>query len=87
MVAINAFVYLPEYIVGVFLPYTLKNGHREASFIKGPPMNGESCQPCFEFGCLLWVAWKCTIHQVIPDGVHPARFGHHRGDFFVVDAY
>ena len=57
MVAIDAFVYLPEYIVGVFLPYALKNGRRETSFIKGPSMNGESCRPSSEFGCLLWVAW------------------------------
>ena len=68
MVATYALVYLPEYVVGVFLPYALKNGHRKASFIKGPPMNGESCRPRSEFGCLLWVAWQCTIHQVIPDG-------------------
>ena len=57
MVAIDAFVYLPEYIVGVFLPYALKNGRKETSFIKGPSMNGESCRPSSEFGCLLWVAW------------------------------
>ena len=85
MVATDAFVYLPEYIVGAFLPYTLKNGHKEASFIKGPLMNSESCRPRSEFGCLIWVAWQCTIHQVIPDGVHQAQFGHHRGDFSVVD--
>ena len=45
MVATDAFVYLPEYVIGVFLPYALKNGLREASFIKGPPMNGESYRP------------------------------------------
>ena len=50
MVATDAFVYLPEYIISVFLPYALKNGRREASFIKGPPMNGESYRPCSEFG-------------------------------------
>ena len=43
VVATYALVYLPEYVVCVFLPYALKNGRREASFIKGPPMNGESC--------------------------------------------
>ena len=53
MVATDAFVYLPEYVIGVFILYALKNGRREASFIKGPPMNGESCRPCSEFGCLL----------------------------------
>ena len=87
VVTTYALVYLPEYVVGIFLPYALKNGRREASFIKGPSMNGESCRPRSEFGRLLWVAWQCTIHQVIPDGVHLARFGHHRGDFSVVDAY
>ena len=87
VVTTYALVYLPEYVVGVFLPYTLKNGRREALFIKGPPMNGESCRPRSEFGRLLWVAWQCTIYQVIPDGVHPARFRHHGGDFSVVDAY
>ena len=87
VVATYALVYLPEYVVGVFLLYALENGRREASFIKGPPMNGESCRPSYEFGRLLWVSWQCTIHQVIPDGVHPARFRHHRGDFSVVDAY
>ena len=49
MVATDAFVYLPEYVIGFFLPYALKNGRRETTFIKGSPMNGESCQPCFEF--------------------------------------
>ena len=87
VVSTYALVYLPEYVVGVFLPYALKNGCREASFIKGPPMNGESYRHCSEFGGLLWVTWQYTIHQVIPDGVHPARFGHHKGDFSVVDAY
>ena len=87
MVATYALVYFPEYVVGDFLPYTLKYGRREALFIKGPPMNDESCRSRSEFGRLLWVAWQCTIHQVIPDGIHPAWFGHHRGDFSVVDAY
>ena len=87
MVATDAFVYLLEYVIGVFLPYALKNGRREASFIKGPPMNGESCRLCSEFGYLLWVAWQCSFHLVIPYGVHPARFGHQRGEFSVVDAY
>ena len=87
VVTTYALVYLPEFVVGVFLPYVLKNGRREASFIKGPLMNGESCRPHSEFGRLLRVAWQCTIYQVILDGVHPARFGHHRGDFSVVDAY
>ena len=87
MVATYAFVYLPEYVVGIFLPYALKNGRKEALLIKGPPMNGESFRPCLEFGYLIWVAWQCTFYQVILDGVHPARFGHHRGDFSVVDAY
>ena len=50
MVATDAFVYLLEYVIGFFLPYALKNGRREASFIKGPPMNGESYRPCSEFG-------------------------------------
>ena len=39
----NAFMFLLEYVIGVFFPYALKNGRREASFIKGPPMSGESC--------------------------------------------
>ena len=56
VVTTYALVYLLEYVVGVFLPYALKNGRREALFIKGPPMNGESCRPRFEFGRLLWVA-------------------------------
>ena len=43
MVATYALMYLPEYVVGVFLSYALKNGCREASFIKGSPMKGESC--------------------------------------------
>ena len=46
MVSTDAFVYLPEYVIDVFLPYALKDGRREASFIKGPPMNGESYRPC-----------------------------------------
>ena len=87
MVSTFVLVYLPEYVVGVFLPYALKNGRREASFIKGVSMNGESCQPRSQFGLLLWVTWQCTIYQVIPDGVHPALLGHHRGVFFVVYAY
>ena len=87
MVATYALVYFPEYVVGVFLSYALKNGRREASLIKGSLMNGEPCRSRSKFGRLLRVAWQFTIYQVIPDGVHPARFGHHRGDFPVVDAY
>ena len=36
VVATYALVYFPEYVVGVFLSYALKNGRREASFIKVP---------------------------------------------------
>ena len=87
MVATYALVYFPEYVVGVFLSYALKNGHREASLVKGPPMNGKHYRPRSELGRLLWVSWQFTIYQVIPDGVHPAQFGHHRGDFSAIDAY
>ena len=87
VVATYALVYFPEYVVGVFLSYALKNGRREASLIKGSPMNGEPCRSYSKLGRLLWVAWQFTIYQVIPDGVHPARFRHHMGDFPVVDAY
>ena len=38
MVATYTFVYIPEYVINVFLPYALKNRRREASFIKGPPI-------------------------------------------------
>ena len=55
VVTTYALVYLLEYVVGVFLPYALKNGRREALFIKGPPMNGESCRLLSEFGRLLCV--------------------------------
>ena len=87
MVATYALMYFHEYVVGVFLPYALENRRKEASFIKGPPMNGEPCRPRSEFERLFWVAWQCTIHQVIPNGVHPTRFEHHRGDFSILDAY
>ena len=49
MVVADAFVYLPEYVIGVFSPHTLKNGRGEASLVKGATMNGESCRPCSEF--------------------------------------
>ena len=42
MVATDALMHLSEHIIGVFLSYAFKDGCREASFIKGPPMNGES---------------------------------------------
>ena len=87
MVATYSLVYFPEYVVGVFLSYAFKNGRREASFIKGSPMNGELCRSRSELGRLLWVAWQFTIYQVIPNGVHPAWFEHHMGDFSIVDAY
>ena len=86
VVTTYALVYFLEYVVGVFLSYALKNGRREASLIKGSLVNGEPCRPRPKLGRLLWVAWQFTIYQVIPDGVHPARFGHHRGDFSVIDA-
>ena len=44
MVATDAFMHFPEYVISGFLPYTLKNGCGEASFIKGPSMDGESCR-------------------------------------------
>ena len=57
MVATNAFMHLSEHIVGVFLSYALKDGCKEASFIKGPLMNGEPSRPCSELGGLLSIAW------------------------------
>ena len=71
-------MHFPKYVIGVFLPYALKNGCGEASFIKGPSMDGESYRPCFEFKYLIRVAWQRSFHQVIPDGVHPAWFRHHK---------
>ena len=56
MVATDALMHLSKHVIGVFLSYPFKDGYREASFIKGPPMNGESSRPCFELGCLLWIA-------------------------------
>ena len=45
MVATNAFMHLSEHIVGVFLSYAFKDRCREASFIKGPSMNGKPSRP------------------------------------------
>ena len=53
MVATDAFMNLSKHIVGVFLSYAFKDGCREASFIKGPPINGEPSQPHLELGGLL----------------------------------
>ena len=87
MVTTDAFIHLSEHIVSVFLSYAFKDGCREASFIKGPPMNGEPNRPLPELGGLLWIAWQCSVHQVVPDRVHPARLGHYRGHFFIVDVH
>ena len=57
MVATDTFMHLSEHVIGIFLSYALKDGCRKASFIKGPPMNGESSQPCPELGGLFWIAW------------------------------
>ena len=87
MVATDAFMHLSEHVIGVFFSYALKDGCREALFIKGPPMNGESSRPRPKLGGLLWIAWQYFVHQVILDGVHPARLGHYRGHFFIVDVH
>ena len=73
MVAINAFMHLPEYVVGVFLSYALEDGCRKASFIKGSLMEGESSQPRSELGRLLRIVGQCSFHQVIQCRVHPAQ--------------
>ena len=86
-VATYTFMHLSEHVISVFLSYALKDGCRKASFIKGPPMNGESSRPCPKLGGLLWIAWQYSIHQVIPDGVHRAWLGHYRGHFFIVDVH
>ena len=41
MVATDTFMHLSEHVISIFLSYTLKDGCRKASFIKGPPVNGE----------------------------------------------
>ena len=35
MVSTNAFMYLSEYIVGIFFPYAFEEGRGKTSFIKG----------------------------------------------------
>ena len=87
MIVTDTFMHLSEHVIGIFLSYALKDGCRKASFVKGPPMNGESSRPRPELGGLLWIAWQYSVHQVIPDGVHPARLGHYRGHFFIVDVH
>ena len=42
MVAINAFVHLSKYIVGIFLSYAFEEGCRKTSFIKGPSQKSKS---------------------------------------------
>ena len=42
MVATSTSMHLSEHVVGIFLFYAFKDGCGEASFIKGPSMNGES---------------------------------------------
>ena len=42
VVAIDAFVHLSKYVVGIFLSYAFKEGCRKTSFIKGPPQKSES---------------------------------------------
>ena len=87
MVATDTLMYLSEHVIGIFLSYALKDGCRKASFIKGPPMNGESSWPRPELGGLLWIAWQYSVHQITPDGVHPARLEHYQGHFFIVDVH
>ena len=62
MVAINSFMHLSEHIISVFLSYAFKDGCRESSFIKGPPMNGESSQPRPKLGSLLQIAWQHSVY-------------------------
>ena len=71
MVATDTFMHLSKHVISVFPSYALKDGCRKASFVKGPPMNGESSRPRLELGGLLWIAWQYSVHQVIPDGVYP----------------
>ena len=44
-VSTDTFMHLYEHVIGDFLSYALKDGCRKASFIKGPPMNGEPSRP------------------------------------------
>ena len=62
IVTTDAFMHLSEHVIGVVHSYALKDECREASFIKGPPMNGESSRPRSELGCLLWIAWQYFVH-------------------------
>ena len=87
MVATDTFMHLFEHVISVFLSNALKDGYRKASFIKGPPMDDESSRPCLELRGLLWVAWQYSVHQVILDGVYPARLGHYQGYFFIVNVH
>ena len=70
MVATNTFMHLSNHVISIFLSYALKDGCRIASFIKGPPMNGESSRPRPELGGLIWITWQYSVNQVIPDRVH-----------------
>ena len=87
MAAIDTFMHLSEHVIGVFPSYALKDGCRKASFVKGPRMNGESGRHRPKLGELLWIVWQYFVHQVVPDGVHPARLEHYRGHFFIVDIH
>ena len=62
MVATGAFMHLSEHIISVFLSYAFKDGCRKASFIKGPPVNGESSQPRPKLGGLLLTTWQHSVH-------------------------
>ena len=42
MVAIDAFVHLSKYVVGIFFSYAFEEGCGKTSFIKGPPQKSES---------------------------------------------
>ena len=42
MVAIDAFVHIPEYVVRIFLSYEFEEGCRKTPFIKGSLQKSES---------------------------------------------
>ena len=87
MISAYTFMYFPQYIVGVFPCDALEDGYEKTSPVKASLMNSKPGRPRSKLRSLFRVVGQQSFYYIVPNGVHPARLRHDKGDFLVIEIY
>ena len=84
MIPAYTLVYPSQHVLGVLSRDAFKEGCEKSSLVEASFVIGEPGRPRPYFGCFFRVVWLASVYYIIPNGVHPARYGLYRGDHHAI---